>query len=105
MNEASPSRAPVQRVGVCYHPKNEAGRLLAEQVCGALRPKVSEVWIASAWEEAVRAQVPGTDLLICVGGDGTVLRGARSVVSHDTLLLGVNLGRLGFLTELDGSEV
>src|SRR3990170_19386 len=96
----------MNKVGVCYHPKNEAGRLLAEEICGRLRSLVSGVWVASAWqEETVRAQVPGTDLLICVGGDGTVLRGARSVVPHGTLLLGVNLGRIGFLTELDGSEV
>jgi NAD+ kinase len=60
------------------------------------------VWIASAWdEERTRARMPGTDLLICVGGDGTVLRAARAVVPHDTVILGVNMGRLGFLTELD----
>ena len=44
--------------------------------------------------------VPGTDLLISIGGDGTVLRAARLVVPHEVLLLGINLGRLGFLTEL-----
>lgn len=45
--------------------------------------------------------MPGTDLVLSVGGDGTVLRAAQLVVEHGALLLGVNMGRLGFLTELD----
>ena len=35
-----------------------------------------------------------------VGGDGTILRTARAAVAHDIPLLGVNMGRLGFMTEL-----
>lgn len=96
----------MKKVGVCYHPKLEAGRALAEKLRGALQSQVAEVWVSSAWdEEATRRHVPGTDLLISVGGDGTVLRAARAVVPQTTLLLGVNMGRLGFLTELDQSEV
>ena len=63
-----------------------------------------ETWAASAWDEAATAeQMHDTDLLLCIGGDGTVLRCARSTVLHPTLLLGVNMGRLGFLTELDAA--
>jgi NAD+ kinase len=40
------------------------------------------------------------DLLIAVGGDGTLLYGARLVARHDVPLLGVNRGRLGFLTDV-----
>ena len=40
------------------------------------------------------------ELIIIVGGDGTFLGAARTLVQHDVCLLGVNLGRLGFLTDL-----
>ena len=65
-----------------------------------------EVWIASAWDDAGRREhVPGTDLVICCGGDGTVLRAARAVVPHPVSILGVNLGRVGFLTEIQPAEL
>jgi NAD+ kinase len=97
----------LNKVGCIYHPKlsDELGKRVAEQLIAAASAHVRETWTASAWDEdATRQQVPGTDLLITVGGDGTVLRAARAVVPHDTLLLGVNMGRLGFLTELDAGD-
>ncbi|MEX2245977.1 MAG: NAD(+)/NADH kinase [Dehalococcoidia bacterium] len=90
----------MNKVGVTYHPKSEAARRAAEEVRARIAPRVPNVWLASAWDDAAREQqVPGTDLLICCGGDGTVLRAARAVVPHPVALLGVNLGRIGFLTE------
>jgi NAD+ kinase len=66
---------------------------------------VSEVWLASAWDEReARRNLDGTELLICVGGDGTMLWAARLVILHPTLLLGINMGRLGFLAELGAEE-
>jgi NAD+ kinase len=44
------------------------------------------------------------DLLITVGGDGTLLRGTRMVHERGIPILGVNTGRLGFLTEVEANE-
>ena len=81
-------------------------RDLAERLRSAAVAQVPEVWLSEAWDEAnAKKNVPGTSLLISIGGDGTVLRAARLVVPYEVPLLGINLGRLGFLTELrDGDK-
>ena len=45
------------------------------------------------------------DLLIAVGGDGTFLTAARTAADFETPLLGVNLGRLGFLTDISPEQL
>lgn len=46
-----------------------------------------------------------TDLLIAIGGDGTVIRAAKSALPFDIPILGVNAGKLGFLTGLENDEM
>lgn len=47
----------------------------------------------------------GADLVLTLGGDGTFLAGARLAAPHGIPILGVNLGRLGFLTELEADQL
>src|SRR5262245_58042439 len=45
------------------------------------------------------------DLAIVVGGDGSILNAARAVVDHNVPVLGINRGRLGFLTDIHPNEL
>ena len=49
------------------------------------------------------ARVEQAEMIVTIGGDGTLLRGVRLAVPLDVPLLGVNTGRLGFLTEVETS--
>lgn len=91
----------MKKIGITYHPKSQAALGVAEEVRQRLAARVPELWVASAWDDGANEQhVEGSDLIICCGGDGTVLRAARAVIPHAVTLLGINLGRIGFLTEV-----
>ena len=46
-----------------------------------------------------------SDVLISLGGDGTMLASARAVGQHETPILGINLGGVGFLTEINSNDL
>ena len=46
-----------------------------------------------------------TDLVIVLGGDGTMLQAARSIAYMDIPLVGINLGTMGYLTEVDVADI
>jgi NAD+ kinase len=95
----------MKRVGILYHPMIESAGKLARELEGLLGNHGVSVWLSSAWEgERIKAQVSGTDLVLTIGGDGTILRAAQAVVSDMTPITGINLGRLGFMTELSAEE-
>ncbi|MFC1989679.1 NAD(+)/NADH kinase [Chloroflexota bacterium] len=95
----------MKRIGILYHPLKEAAYALAKQLEEFLGSKGLSVWLCSAWEgKEAKAQVSGTDLILSVGGDGTILRAAQAVVPGPTPITGINLGKLGFMTELSVGE-
>lgn len=54
---------------------------------------------------SLERELPSADLLICFGGDGTILHAARDATLHDVPILGVNMGSVGFMAELERSEL
>jgi NAD+ kinase len=97
----------VRKVGIFVHSHSEAAGKLAQDVSVYLKAMgVTDVWLSSDWDDSdLQRHIPGSELLICMGGDGTVLRAARSVIPHEIPILGVNMGRLGFLAEVRPSDL
>jgi len=60
---------------------------------------------ATEMHRDVAADAQGADLVLTLGGDGTFLAGARLAAPRGIPILGVNLGRLGFLTELEAGDL
>ena len=50
-------------------------------------------------------ELPGADMLICFGGDGTLLHTAKTATRQGIPVLGVNIGTMGFMAELESSEL
>ena len=95
----------MNKVGILFHPRIEAARSLAQELEEIIHQQGASGWLCSAWEEeAARSQVPGTDLILSLGGDGTILRAARVVLPWPIPILGINLGSLGFMAELGAGE-
>ena len=96
----------IRRIGILHHPRIPDSQPLARAIGESVEKLGLTAWLGSARdEEGLRRQAAELDLLITLGGDGTLLRAARLGSPHGVLLLGVNLGQLGFLAELTPAEV
>ncbi len=93
------------RVGLVFQPRIEASVEHARRVQRRLARRGLDAWCGSSWTMAERpAQLDGCDLVITFGGDGTLLRAARAAAPYGAACIGVNYGRLGFLTEFTPDE-
>ncbi|MGH7508166.1 MAG: NAD(+)/NADH kinase [Gemmatimonadales bacterium] len=91
------------KVGVVGNPRYADLKLVLEQVAATAPQRgitlYSEPRLVSFWNRDVPPfDSVDLDALITFGGDGTLLRGARLLAGKETPILGVNLGRVGFLT-------
>ncbi len=79
--------------------------VLHDMLAIALKNKIDPLVLKQA-SVATENKLPSLcDMLISVGGDGTMLRTARMIGGHPVPLLGVNLGSLGFLAEVPVEEL
>ncbi len=107
------SDQPVDRIGLVVHSGREPSVAMARRLVTALRDRDVEVVVAREGSRPgdIGAAVvdedfaENLDLVLSVGGDGTFLRAAHRARDAGVPVLGVNLGRLGFLTEVDPEAV
>src|SRR5918994_6206763 len=98
----------LRRIGFAFNPYNAEARAVLERAHAWCQARGVEAWDARAEDRAAIAAacVAGTDLVCVLGGDGTFLRSASAIGESGVPMLGINLGRIGFLAkvETDGLE-
>ena len=98
----------MKRVGFVVHHDREAAHYAADRLVGWLEERgIQTRWFRDdSTEDAkrVRAFADGLDLIVSVGGDGTFLHAAHVASRVACPILGVKVGRLGFLTEAEPDE-
>lgn len=95
-----------QRPIVTSYPKMPEAVREAEMIAEYFREKGIETPAGSLYDDALRKRVKRGefDMLVAVGGDGTMLRAGHLCAPCGVPILGVNLGRLGFLIQVERSD-
>ncbi len=95
---------PYHTIGIVYNAWVAEAQDIARSIAGQLGTGRAP-WSCAVMDlEHRKADVEGADLIVTVGGDGTILRTTRVAASFGVPLLGVNMGRVGFMAELAPSQ-
>jgi NAD+ kinase len=100
------------RLGIITKPDEPRAELLAHSIAEWTRKHAIALLVNDTFNEIPPGAEPasakeiaeGSDLLVVLGGDGTMIGAARLVSGRGTPVLGVNLGSLGYLTEFAAEE-
>jgi NAD+ kinase len=96
----------MRRIGFAWNPYSVRAPELLERGRTWCASKGLEAWDASGDARAqIGDELGGTDLVCVLGGDGTFLRVARAIGGSGVPALGINLGRIGFLTKVEPDDL
>ena len=107
----------MKKVILCPNPYRDSGLQVAKQSKEILESIGFETVVCLPFQRdgyddqlgvpicQLQQEIKTADLLIAFGGDGTILHLARTVALHKVPVLGINLGNLGFMSELEGNEI
>ena len=93
-----------QNIGIVYHGLLTEAEELAKQIIVAYG-KDRKWWLAT--QDTLRdhqEDLNSSDLILTIGGDGTILRGVHVAASRDIPVLGVNMGRVGFMSDIESKD-
>src|SRR5262245_45320091 len=96
----------VERIGFAYNPTIEAAIELSSRAAGWCQMRgIGEWQLPSGDTPALVRELASTDVLVVLGGDGTFLRAAMAVAEVDVPLIGINLGKVGFLSKAEAGDM
>jgi len=96
----------LNRLVIAAHPQLPQAFIEAEKITNFLQARGLRFISGSLYDDNLRYQVKvkQVDLLIALGGDGTMLRAGHLCAPHNVPILGINLGKFGFLTAIQRDD-
>lgn len=90
----------ISTIGILHQPRLPDTETMATTIADWLAERDVDTWIGSTWDdEGIDGNISQFSLLVVLGGDGSTLRAARLAVPHQVPIFGLNMGRVGFLSE------
>jgi len=91
----------MKTIAVIHSSRVAQAHPLAEEIAAWIEQRGRQAQVCTIGDLPGALRLQETDLLLTLGGDGSILRVARAAAPHGTPILGINLGRVGFLTEAE----
>ena len=92
-------------IGLVHNGQHPPALAMTKAIVSSLDLKRGDYWLSSAGcLAAMSDRLPQTRLIIVAGGDGTILRVVRIIAQYGVPLVGINMGRVGFMAELKIDE-
>ena len=107
----------MKRIVICPNPRRDVGLRYSAQAAAVLQAAGLTCTLCYPFEDSTDASVLGlpllplqqairsADCMVCLGGDGTILRVAKHAAQRSLPLATINLGNLGFICELGADEI
>ncbi|MBM3933743.1 MAG: NAD(+)/NADH kinase [SAR202 cluster bacterium] len=94
---------PAQYIGFVHNPNRKEALDLVNRLIKTLR--LGDCWVTSMDKlDVATDKLSRTSTLITAGGDGTILRSVRLAAPHGIPILGINMGRVGFMAEVEVAD-
>jgi len=95
----------MKTIGILYQNRIPGSEQVADEISEWLEGQSIQTWVGTGRPDGIiDEKASDLDLLVVLGGDGTTLRAARMMEDFNTPIFGINMGRVGFLSEAQPDE-